>query len=108
MTVDWNGQQIDGPTEEVMSLGDLPAKWAAFGWEIVHLEDGNDMAQVVEKLAEAKSKTGNGKPIVIMMKTEMGYGVDFMQGTHHWHGKAPNDQQLADALAQLEETLGDY
>jgi transketolase len=108
VTVDWNGQQIDGPTEEVMSLGDLPAKWAAFGWEIVHLEDGNDMAQVVEKLAEAKSKTGNGKPIVIMMKTEMGYGVDFMQGTHHWHGKAPNDQQLADALAQLEETLGDY
>lgn len=108
VTVDWNGQQIDGPTEEVMSLGDLPAKWAAFGWEIVHLEDGNDMAQVVEKLAEAKAKTGQGKPIVIMMKTEMGYGVDFMQGTHHWHGKAPNDQQLADALAQLEETLGDY
>lgn len=108
VAVDWNGQQIDGPTEEVMSLGDLPAKWAAFGWEIVHLEDGNDMAQVVEKLAEAKAKSGKGKPIVIMMKTEMGYGVDFMQGTHHWHGKAPNDQQLADALAQLEETLGDY
>lgn len=108
VAVDWNGQQIDGPTEEVMSLGDLPAKWAAFGWEIVHLEDGNDMEQVVAKLNEAKSKTGQGKPIVILMKTEMGFGVDFMQGTHHWHGKAPNAEQTENALSQLEETLGDY
>lgn len=108
VTVDWNGQQIDGPTEEVMSLGDLPAKWAAFGWEIVHLEAGNDMTEVVKALEVAKSKTGKGKPVVVMMKTEMGYGVDFMQGTHKWHGKAPNAEQTADALSQLEETLGDY
>lgn len=108
VAVDWNGQQIDGPTEEVMSLGDLPAKWAAFGWDIVHLEDGNDMEQVVQKLNEAKAKTGQGKPVVVLMRTEMGYGVDFMQGTHHWHGKAPNAEQTATALSQLEETLGDY
>lgn len=108
VVVDWNGQQIDGPTEEVMTLGDLPAKWAAFGWDIVHLDQGNDMEQVVAKLEEAKAKTGKGKPVVILMKTEMGYGVDFMQGTHHWHGKAPNAEQTADALSQLEETLGDY
>jgi transketolase len=106
--VDWNGQQIDGPTKEVMSLGDLPAKWKAFGWDVMHLEDGNDMQQVVEGLKTAISKTGKGKPVCILMKTEMGYGVDFMQGTHKWHGKAPNPEQTADALSQLEETLGDY
>lgn len=106
--VDWNGQQIDGPTQEVMSLGDLPAKWKAFGWDVMHLEDGNDLQQVIDGLEAAIAKTGQGKPICILMKTEMGYGVDFMQGTHKWHGKAPNAEQTADALSQLEETLGDY
>lgn len=106
-TVDWNGQQIDGPTKDVMSLGDLPAKWLSFGWEVMEM-DGHDMDKVLSVLKEAKAKTGQGKPIVILMKTAMGKGVDFMEGTHHWHGKAPNDEQLATALAQLEETLGDY
>jgi len=108
LTVDWNGQQIDGPNDEVITLGDLPAKWESFGWEVMHLEDGNDMEAVVNTLNAAKAKTGNGKPIVILMKTEMGYGVDFMQGTHKWHGKAPNAEQTENALSQLEETLGDY
>ncbi len=107
VTVDWNGQQIDGPNDEVISLGDLPAKWAAFGWEVLHM-NGNDMREVLSVLRKAKSKTGQRKPIVILMKTEMGYGVDFMQGTHKWHGKAPNAEQTEVALAQLEETLGDY
>lgn len=108
LTVDWNGQQIDGPNDEVITLGDLPAKWESFGWEVMHLEDGNDMEAVVNALNAAKAKAGNGKPIVILMKTEMGYGVDFMQGTHKWHGKAPNAEQTENALSQLEETLGDY
>lgn len=106
-TVDVNGQQIDGPTEEVMSLGDLRAKWEAFGWHVIESK-GNDMASIVASLQEAKSLTGKGKPIMNLMSTEMGYGVDFMVGTHKWHGIAPNDEQLASALAQLEETLGDY
>lgn len=106
--VDWNGQQIDGPNDEVMSLGDLPGKWKAFGWEVMILENGNDMDMVVRALEEAKTKTGHGRPVCVLMKTEMGYGVDFMQGTHHWHGKATNAEQTAAALAQLEETLGDY
>lgn len=108
LTVDWNGQQIDGPNDEVITLGDLPAKWESFGWEVMHLEDGNDMEAVVNTLNAAKAKTRNGKPIAILMKTEMGYGVDFMQGTHKWHGKAPNAEQTENALSQLEETLGDY
>ena len=107
VTVDWNGQQIDGPTNEVLHLGNLPAKWEAFGW-IVLLMEGNDMESVVNTMNHAKELTGNGKPVAIMMTTEMGYGVDFMQGTHHWHGKATNAEQTATALAQLEETLGDY
>ncbi len=105
--VDWNGQQIDGPNDEVMSLGDLPGKWKSFGWEVLEM-DGNNMEEVLTVLAQAKSKTGNGIPVVILMKTAMGYGVDFMAGTHHWHGKAPNAEQTEIALAQLEETLGDY
>lgn len=105
---DRNGQQIDGPTKEVMSLGDLTAKWAAFGWDVIELKKGNDMKSIVETLYEAKKRTGKGKPVMIMLDTEMGYGVDFMQGTHKWHGKAPNAEQTADALSQLEETLGDY
>jgi len=107
LTVDWNGQQIDGANDDVITLGDLPAKWEAFGWHVLHM-NGNDMEDVLRVLAEAKAATGQGKPIVILMKTEMGYGVDFMQGTHKWHGKAPNDEQMADALSQLEETLGDF
>jgi len=107
-TVDWNGQQIDGPTAKVMNLGDLNAKFASFGWEVLNLENGNDPDAVAAKLEEAKTYVGKGKPIVILMKTAMGKGVDFMEGSHEWHGIAPNDEQLAQALAQLPETLGDY
>ncbi len=107
VTVDWNGQQIDGANDDVLSLGDLEAKWIAFGWDVMHM-NGNDMEEVVNVLNEAKDKTGNGKPICILMKTEMGMGVDFMTGTHAWHGKAPNDELAEKALGQLEETLGDY
>ena len=106
-TVDYNGQQIDGPTSQVLSLGDLKAKFAAFDWIVLESE-GNDMKQVVKILEEAKSLTGQGKPIMILLKTGMGHGVDYMMGSHKWHGAAPNDAQLATALAQLEETLGDY
>lgn len=106
-TIDYNGQQIDGATEQVLSLGNLKAKWQAFGWDVMEM-NGNVMSDVVAGLAEAKSRTGKGKPVMILMKTEMGNGVDFMMGTHKWHGVAPNDEQLAAALAQLEETLGDY
>lgn len=107
-TIDWNGQQIDGPTKKVMNLGDLAAKFLAFGWEVIHLEKGNDVDEVVKTLEYAKTFVGKGKPIVILMKTEMGKGIDFMEGSHEWHGIAPNDEQLAKALAQLPETLGDY
>lgn len=106
-TVDVNGQQIDGPTDEVMSLTDLKAKWVAFGWEVIETE-GNNMKEVISGLNLAKSLSGKGKPVVNLMHTEMGFGIDFMVGTHKWHGIAPNDEQLADALSQLEETLGDY
>ncbi|SDB95151.1 transketolase [Williamwhitmania taraxaci] len=106
-TVDYNGQQIDGPVDKVLSLGNLGAKWAAFGWDVLEM-NGNDMADVIRGLNEAKSHAGKGKPVVIIMKTEMGMGVDFMVGTHKWHGKAPSDEQLASALDQLPETLGDY
>ncbi len=106
-TVDVNGQQIDGSTEQVLSLGNLRAKWEAFGWEVLNM-NGNDMADLQRGLAEAKSKTGKGKPVLILMKTEMGNGVDFMMHSHKWHGIAPSDEQLAAALGQLEETLGDY
>ncbi len=108
-TVDWNGQQIDGPTAKVMSLGDLKAKFEAFGWETLVIENGNDMDEVIAGLEKAKTFVGKGKPIVNLMKTEMGKGIDFMEGSHEWHGIAPNDEQLAKALAQLGETsLGDY
>jgi transketolase len=107
-TVDWNGQQIDGPTKKVMNLGDLGAKFAAFDWEVVHLEKGNDVEEVVKTLEHAKSLSGKGKPIVILMKTEMGKGIDFMEGSHEWHGISPNDEQLEKALAQCPETMGDY
>ncbi|MEO6230185.1 MAG: transketolase [Ferruginibacter sp.] len=106
--IDWNGQQIDGPTSKVMGLGDLAGKFEAFGWEVIHLEKGNDMDEITNALSLAKSFVGKGKPIVILMKTEMGKGVDFMEGSHEWHGIAPNDEQLQKALAQLPETMGDY
>ncbi len=107
-TIDYNGRQIDGDVENVLSLGNLKAKFEAFGWQVIETEKGNDMASVIEGLAKAKTFIGKGKPIVNIMKTEMGAGVDFMMGTHKWHGSAPNDEQLAKALGQLEETLGDY
>ena len=107
LTVDWNGQQIDGSNDDVLALGDLEAKWKAFGWDVMHM-NGNDIEEVINVLGQAKGKTGNGKPICILMKTEMGMGVDYMMGTHAWHGKAPNDELKDKALAQLEETLGDY
>jgi len=106
--VDWNGQQIDGPTIKVLNLGDLNAKFIAFGWEVINLENGNDIEQVLSALTKAKSFVGKGKPIMILMKTVMGKGVDFMEGSHEWHGIAPNDEQLQKALEQLPETLGDY
>jgi transketolase len=105
--VDLNGQQIDGPTSKVLSLGNLRSKFEAFDWTVLDM-DGNNMDSVVAVLDKAKSMTGNGKPICILMKTEMGKGVDFMEGSHEWHGIAPSDEQLAKALAQLPETLGDY
>jgi transketolase len=106
-TIDVNGQQIDGSTDDVLSLGSLKAKWEAFGWDVLEV-DGNKMADIVNMLKEAKTHTGKGKPVMILMKTEMGNGIDFMMGTHAWHGKAPNDEQLAEALSQNDATLGDY
>jgi transketolase len=105
--IDENGQQIDGPTEKVMSNRDLKAKYEAFGWNVMRM-DGNDATDIQNTLIKAKAALGQGSPIMIIMKTEMGAGVDFMMYSHKWHGVAPNDQQLQDALAQLEETLGDY
>lgn len=107
-TVDLNRQQIDGPTDEVLPMGSIRAKFEAFGWEVMDIQKGNDMSSVIEGLKKAKTLTGQGKPVCVLLHTEMGYGVDFMQGTHQWHGKAPNDEQLAVALGQLEETIGDY
>jgi transketolase len=106
-TIDWNGQQIDGPTSKVMNLGNIREKFDVFGWATLEV-DGNDMDAVVATLEKAKTLTGKGKPVGVMMHTAMGKGVDFMEGTHEWHGIAPNDEQLAKALAQLPETLGDY
>lgn len=106
-TIDYNGQQIDGSLEDVMNMGDLRAKWEAFGWTVLEM-DGHNIDEIKATMAEAKGLSGNGKPIMIIMKTSMGKGVNFMEGTHKWHGVAPNDEQLADALSQLEETLGDY
>ncbi len=106
-TIDWNGQQIDGTTEKVMSLGNLHAKFEAFGWDVMEM-NGNDIDAVVAGLNEAKTRTGKGKPVIILMKTVMGKGVSFMEGNHEWHGIAPNDEQLRKALEELPETLGDY
>lgn len=106
-TVDYNGRQIDGDVEDVLSLGNLKSKWESFGWTCLEM-DGHDFDSIHDTMAAAKLKVGKGKPICILMRTEMGQGVDFMMGTHKWHGSPPNDEQLASALSQLEETLGDY
>ena len=106
-TIDYNGRQIDGDLEDIISLGNLTQKWQAFGWEVLEM-DGHNIDKIRATLAKAKSLTGKGKPIMIVMATEMGQGVDYMMGTHKWHGAAPNDEQLTSALGQLEETLGDY
>ena len=107
-TVDYNGQQIDGSTDQVLSLGNLKGKFEAFDWTVVSIEKGNDLEAIVEGLNEAKSLTGKGKPVAVLLHTVMGNGVDFMMHTHAWHGKAPNDEQLQSALEQNPETLGDY
>jgi transketolase len=106
-TIDYNGRQIDGDVDDVISLGNLAAKWQAFGWDVLEM-DGHNLEEMIQTLQTAKAKCGNGKPIVIIMRTEMGKGVDYMMGSHKWHGVAPNADQLQAALAQLEETLGDY
>ncbi|SRR5690625_4319671 len=105
--VDYNNAQIDGLVENILCLGDLRAKWEAFGWEVLEIQ-GNEMPSVIEGLDEAKKKSGKGKPVMILMHTKMGYGVDYMMDANKWHGIAPNDEQLASALEQLPETLGDY
>jgi transketolase len=106
-TIDYNGQQIDGPVDKILSLLNLKAKWEAFGW-IVQEFNGNRIEEVLAGLTNAKSLAGNGKPVLNLMKTDMGFGVDYMMGSHKWHGVAPNDEELKRALAQLEETVGDY
>lgn len=108
VTVDYNGQQIDGSLDDVLSLGNLRAKFEAFGWLVIDIENGNDLSSIISGLKSAQDHTGKGKPICVLMHTIMGHGVDFMMHTHAWHGKAPNDDQLALALAQNPETLGDY
>ncbi|MBL0310312.1 MAG: transketolase [Bacteroidetes bacterium] len=107
-TIDYNNKQIDGDVDDVLSHRDLKAKIETFGWDVVELKEGNNIEAVVATLKEAQLRTGKGKPVFILMHTEMGYGVDFMIGDHKWHGVAPNNEQLAKALGQLEETLGDY
>ena len=106
-TIDYNNRQIDGDVSDVLSLGDLKGKWSAFGWDVLEM-NGNDIEEVIATIKEAQGRTGKGKPVMIVMKTEMGYGVDYMTGTHAWHGVAPNDEQLETALSQNPETLGDY
>ena len=107
-TIDYNKKQIDGSTDNVLPLGDLRAKFEAFGWKVLEIEKGNDIPSILKGMKEAKSLTGKNKPVCVLLHTEMGNGVDFMMGTHAWHGKAPNDEQLAKGLAQNPETLGDY
>ena len=107
-TIDLNGQQIDGSTDTVLPMGNLREKFEAFGWDVLEVKEGNDLTAVVAGLKEAKTRTGKGKPVCVLLHTVMGNGVDFMMHTHAWHGKAPNDEQLATGLAQNQETLGDY
>jgi transketolase len=107
-TIDFNGQQIDGPTDKVLNMGSLKAKFEAFDWDVVEIKEGNNIEAIIKGMAEAKSKTGKGKPVCVLLHTVMGHGVDFMMYTHAWHGKAPNNEQLANALSQNPATLGDY
>jgi len=107
-TIDYNKQQIDGSTDDVLPMGDLKVKLEAFGWEVIDIENGNDIEAIISGLETAKAASGKGKPVALLLHTVMGNGVDFMMHTHAWHGKAPNDEQLANGLAQNEETLGDY
>ena len=107
-TIDYNLKQIDGATDDVMPLGNLKDKFEAFGWKVLEVLNGNDLESIIAGLKQAKKETGKGKPVCILMHTEMGNGVDFMMGTHAWHGNAPNAEQLESALAQNPETLGDY
>ncbi len=107
-TVDYNGQQIDGSTKDVLNMGNLKAKFEAFDWDVVEIKEGNNIEAIITGMNEAKARTGKGKPVCVLLHTEMGNGVDFMMHTHAWHGKAPSDEQLANALAQNPETLGDY
>ena len=107
-TIDVNGKQIDGATDDVLPMGSIRAKFEAFGWDVLDVKKGNDIEAIIAGLAEAKSRTGKGKPVCILLHTEMGNGIDFMMHTHAWHGKAPNDEQLANALEQNPATLGDY
>jgi len=107
-TVDLNGQQIDGSTDHVLDMGSVKDKFEAFGWIVLEIEEGNNVTAILEGMAEAKAKSGQGKPVCVLLKTVMGNGVDFMMHTHAWHGKAPNDEQLAIGLEQNPETLGDY
>ena len=107
-TIDLNGKQIDGATDDVLPLGDMEMKFKSFGWEVLSLNNGNNLSEIINYLNKAKTKLGKGKPIVILMKTEMGNGVDFMMNTHAWHGIAPNDEQLKNALKQNPATIGDY
>ena len=107
-TVDLNGKQIDGATDDVLAMGDLKAKFEAFDWEVVEIKEGNNISAILKGMAKAKTLTGKGKPVCVLLETMMGNGVDFMMHTHAWHGKAPNDEQLASALEQNPETLGDY
>jgi transketolase len=107
-TVDYNGQQIDGSTKDVLNMGNLRAKFEAFDWDVLEIKEGNNIEDIIASMNEAKSRTGKGKPVCVILHTEMGNGVDFMMHTHAWHGKAPSDEQLANALGQNPETLGDY
>lgn len=107
-TIDYNLKQIDGPTDDVLHLGDLKAKFEAFGWTVVSIKKGNDIESIIKGIKDAQKETGKGKPVCILLHTEMGNGVDFMMYTHAWHGKPPSDEQLKDALSQNPETLGDY
>ena len=105
--VDWNGQQIDGKIDDVAGMGDFPAKWKAFGWNVI-IADGHDFEAILDAYSQAGEASGKGTPSVILFRSDMGHGVDFMAGTHKWHGKAPSQEQCQEALSQLEETLGDF
>jgi len=107
-TIDVNEKQIDGTTDQVLAMGSIKAKFEAFGWDVIEIKEGNDIDAILKGMADAKSLTGKGKPVCVLLYTEMGNGVDFMMHTHAWHGKAPNDEQLENALAQNPVTLGDY